>query len=771
MSDSAACFAPVKAGSREPVRLAMQRLWLGGSVLPAGARLVVQHVFRSAEAEPLEAIYSFPMPRDAALRSFRIAGDGFEAHSELKPMEEAVKTYEQGIADGSLSTLARTHADGVVNLTVGNIRPGETVTVWLELMAGVELRDGGFRFRFPFTLAPAYHSGMRVARSGEEGELELPASEFGDVILPPFRRDASGLHEAGFELTLPHTLAIDEIGSPSHSIRVKQDGAAPARVALAPEKDVPNRDLVLDVSFAAREPEVLAGTDSEGKRSFAVIAPSTVFGDAVAAPRRVAILLDRSGSMQGAPITQARKAIEACLAVLSGQDSFGLIAFDDRVESMHPSLLPGTRENRARARAFLGNVDARGGTELASGVSDAARMLAGGGDVVVLTDGQVMGTEAILGKARAAGVRLHCLGIGSASQDRFLTLLARETGGVSRFVTPRERVDLAAVDLFASIGRPVAGGLQASPDVQPPPPALVFAGTPVLLFGALDAGASTVTLTWEGGRREFAIPAGDAAIGETLRLLRGARMIGDWESRYPAEEAVAPLERRKQSRIAARLHELSKAYGLASREMSLVAVVKRAGDRPGDLPVTRVVPVGMAQDVAFDAYFGAPAAGSGGSITGAFTMMLPSVPPPAAPLASRRPSGLLARVLSKSTDGLLPAPPESEDDGLLDLASELESDGGMPGDSPSLRLARTVAAVLAFVAAGHTLSAGAFRSHVARLVAFLRSAAPSNDMERRAFARVIGIAASGAAPKGDWLKLARGTNGAWKKIGSALGVK
>ena len=89
------------------MRLAMQRLWLTGQVLPAGARLVVQHVFRSDEDVPLEVIYSFPLPRDAALRGFRVTGEGFEGHSELKPTEEAVKAYERGIADGSLAALAR----------------------------------------------------------------------------------------------------------------------------------------------------------------------------------------------------------------------------------------------------------------------------------------------------------------------------------------------------------------------------------------------------------------------------------------------------------------------------------------------------------------------------------------------------------------------------------------------------------------------------------------------------------------------------------------
>lgn len=234
MSTTASSFAPVAASNRKPIRLAMQRLWLTGQLLPAGARLVVQHVFRSDEKCPLEVIYSFPLPRDAALRAFRIAGDGFEAHSALKETGEAVKVYEQGIADGSLASLARQYGDELVSLTVGNIRPKETVTVYLELLAGVELRDDGFRFRFPFTLAPAYHSKMRTAIVEGEGELELPAAEFGDLILPGFRKDSSSLHAVGFDLSVLHQLPVDEVGSPSHNIKVKPAASGPMRVALAP---------------------------------------------------------------------------------------------------------------------------------------------------------------------------------------------------------------------------------------------------------------------------------------------------------------------------------------------------------------------------------------------------------------------------------------------------------------------------------------------------------------------------------------------------------
>src|SRR2546427_1012954 len=135
-----ASFAPLVAATGKAVNLSMQRLWLTGQVLPAGARLVVQHLFQSEEDKTIEVIYAFPLPRDAALRRFRITGEGFEAHSELKETEEAVKAYEEGIARGSLATLARAYGDGVVNLTVGNLRPKEAVIVHLEILCGVELR-------------------------------------------------------------------------------------------------------------------------------------------------------------------------------------------------------------------------------------------------------------------------------------------------------------------------------------------------------------------------------------------------------------------------------------------------------------------------------------------------------------------------------------------------------------------------------------------------------------------------------------------------------
>jgi hypothetical protein len=266
-------------------------------------------------------------------------------------------------------------------------------------------------------------------------------------------------------------------------------------------------------------------------------------------------------------------------------------------------------------------------------------------------------------------------------------------------------------------------------------------------------------------------------IGDTVWLLQGSRLITDWESRYPSAEALAPIEKRRQSRVAARLLQLSQTYGLASREMSLVAVVTRQGDRAGELPETRVVPVGMAQDTAFGAYFPPPPMAMPSIALAAArmtslpvnamesiesAMMLPKT------AASRFRSLFRRRELAAEASAGTSHPADAAEDVLLALASRMDSDGGMPGEDRESRAGATVIALLAFLSQGHTLTAGAFRSHVARLVSFLKSLAGLSDRQQRIVAAAIEMAQKGTAPAGEWITLARTTGDHWKEVETIL---
>jgi hypothetical protein len=222
--------------------------------------------------------------------------------------------------------------------------------------------------------------------------------------------------------------------------------------------------------------------------------------------------------------------------------------------------------------------------------------------------------------------------------------------------------------------------------------------------------------------------------------------------------------------------------------MSLVAVVTRPGDRPGELPETRVVPVGMAQDTAFGAYFPKPgfqvahlaasaplatkvpmlsaslnyaAAQDFQGFLGAADAC--SAPPEDMPSFSRSP-GRFARLknLMKGTAEARPA--ETAEDVLLDLASRMESDGGMPGKDRESRAIATVIAVLAFLSQGHSPAGGAFRSHVSRLVSFLKSLTSLSSRQQRVVGAVIELARRGSAPAGEWITLAHTSGNHWSAV-------
>ena len=457
---------------------------------------------------------------------------------------------------------------------------------------------------------------------------------------------------------------------------------------------------------------------------------------------------------------QALRAARACLGALSPEDHVGLVAFDTEVISSGPSLLAGTAAGREEALRFLEQVTARGGTELLLGLREAFRLLSSGGDVFLLTDGQVSATEEIISAAKGAGVRIHCLGIGSASQDRFLSLLAAETGGTGRMVTPRERVDLAALELFASVGRPVASDLSAEihgladAKLVPAPASTVFGGHPVVLFGSAEGGEDgRVELSWtaDGGRRSTEIPLAIASspLGNVLRLLQGAKQLSSVEAQYVGPDRAGAADGRRQDRLRRLLTRLSEEYGLASRTMALVAVVQRPGDRAGDVPRTRVVPVGMPQDTAFESYFGpADMAVNGCSMA----------PPPSLLRKARRTQVSYA----SAAEAVLPPQARerveaSTDEVLLELAGRLEPDGGLPGRDDEERVAASLLLLLLCAAEGHSPDRGPFRQHVRRLLDFLKGFDTSQLDERQhdMIGRAVALLEAGECLDGLWLPPAR----------------
>jgi hypothetical protein len=92
----------------------------------------------------------------------------------------------------------------------------------------------------------------------------------------------------------------------------------------------------------------------------------------------------------------------------------------------------------------------------------------------------------------------------------------------------------------------------------------------------------------------------------------------------------------------------------------------------------------------------------------------------------------------------------------------------MPGEDRESRGGAAVIALLAFLSQGHTLTRGAFRSHVARLVSFLTSLAGLSSRQQQIVAAVIELVRKGEAPPGDWVAIAPIASNHWKEVETGL---
>jgi len=158
----------------------------------------------------------------------------------------------------------------------------------------------------------------------------------------------------------------------------------------------------------------------------------------VRAPIDVVVVLDRSGSMTGAPMHSVREATCNLLRLLGPNDRLGVVAFDDGIEL----VLPLATHNVDAACARVRQIETAGSTNLSGGWLKGFEMLSTGGRpealrrVIVLTDGHANAgiTEkdalcAIVAGAKAQGVTTSTVGFDVGYDEVLLSAMADAGAG------------------------------------------------------------------------------------------------------------------------------------------------------------------------------------------------------------------------------------------------------------------------------------------------------------------------------------------------------
>jgi len=556
-----------------PLRSTALRVEAGGGI----ARVVLEQRFRNEHPDPLAVSYRFALPAEAAVSGFAFTVGERRIEGVVEKRLAARERFEQAIAQGKTAALLEQERSSLFTQELGNVPAGAEVRCEVTLDQRLRWNDeGGWEWRFPLASAPRYLGGP--GRVEDAAELALEVAE----ALAP---------RASLRLVIADARAVGaRPASPSHSITVSDAEVGLAEAAL-------DRDVVVLWRVATLEPSLRARGERGGPRAKAhadvhallTLVPPLAEAQMRPVARDLIVLLDTSGSMQGAPLDQARRVASALIDGLCEHDQLELIEFSTKPRRFGKAALRATQANKRAALEWLGKLRASGGTEMRDGVLEALSPLRAEAQrqVVLITDGLIGFEDEIMAAIHdhlPPGSRVHAVGVGS-SVNRSLTGPAARAGrGVEVVIGLEDDAERAAARIRARTEQPIVVDVQGSGDalleVAPACIPDLYAGAPVLVSarvrpagGELVVTGRTASGTWEQRVRVEVEQGSEGSEGSgVLATLFGREAVEDAEMRLAAGAS--------RDEIDARVEALGLSYRIATRLTSWVAIDERASVDP-----------------------------------------------------------------------------------------------------------------------------------------------------------------------------------------------
>lgn len=193
-------------------------------------------------------------------------------------------------------------------------------------------------------------------------------------------------------------------------------------------------------------------------------------------PLDIVLVLDRSGSMSGAPLDAVTKAAAQLLRLVGADDRIGVVAFDDEVDLV---LALGKHDPIAAGRAIRG-IQSGGSTNLSGGWLKGLEMLLSDRRedamrrIVVLTDGHANAGLCtadellpIIGSGVAQGVSTSCIGFADGYDEKLLAGMADAGRGNDYWCAGPDQAAAVFADEFTGLASVVAQNV--SVEITPTP--------------------------------------------------------------------------------------------------------------------------------------------------------------------------------------------------------------------------------------------------------------------------------------------------------------
>uniref|UniRef100_A0A673X583 von Willebrand factor A domain-containing protein 5A-like n=1 Tax=Salmo trutta TaxID=8032 RepID=A0A673X583_SALTR len=462
--------------------------------------------YENQEESPLEAIFVFPLPGEAAVCRFSAKIGQSEVVAEVQEKQKAQEQYEDALSSGLQAFLLEESDESpdVFKLSVGSLPPGEKASVSLDYVTELAVQaDDGLRLCLPAVLNPRYHSALVSS---------VPA---GSV---PYSLSLSA------RVSSPHPISRVESNCPLDPLNYLNTEKTQAMVSLAAghqfDRDV---ELLLYYQDTHQPTAIVEAAQTSAKPGSLMGDPMVMLSMYPEFPKDVMSLMtshgeflfvmDRSGSMScpmhngsGAQdrIGSARDTLLLLLKSLPMGCYFNIIGFGSRYKSFFPKSVEYSQKtmNEALQKVKAMRADL-GGTEILQPLKhiysqpclpDQPRQL------FLFTDGEVRNTKEVLDlvKANASSHRCFSFGIGEGASSALISGVAKQGGGHAQFITGQDRMQPKVMQSLRFALQPAVVDISVKWNVPKgvsvttlsPPIRMLFQGQRALLYAQITGESS-----------------------------------------------------------------------------------------------------------------------------------------------------------------------------------------------------------------------------------------------------------------------------------------
>ncbi len=451
------------------------------------ASTVIEQEFYNPNPRPVEGTFLFPLPKRAQLEKFRMEMGGRMVEAELLDADKARRLYEEVVRKVKDPALLEYAGRALLKARIFPIEPHGRKRVVLSYKQLLVADSGLVQFAVP---------------------------------LDSGKYSAKPVRNLSLKIELESARPLKTVYSPTHSVEVRRHGSTRATVGYETSNTATETEFQL--LFAAEKDELgfsLLTHRENGEDGYFLLlaAPGFEPQNGRILPKDVTFVLDTSGSMAGAKLEQAKKALLFCVENLNEEDRFEIIRFATETEPLFGQLLDGSRANRKRAVVFINGLKPIGGTAIDEALRKAMALRPDSSNrpylIVFLTDGKP--TVGVTDEDKiVAGVstgqdgqlrnRIFCFGIGTDVNTHLLDRITEATRAFSQYVLPEEDIEVKVSTFFAKIKDPVLAHLKLKPSAEvrlnrfyPSDLPDLFQGEQLVLVGRYS-GAGDESLVLEG---------------------------------------------------------------------------------------------------------------------------------------------------------------------------------------------------------------------------------------------------------------------------------